>query len=194
MRLTSDDYLAQQQQLLPAGDAWPRDKDATLTKLLRAFADGWAAIHQRVLDLLRERDPRTAAELLADWETECGLPDPCTGQSESTDERRARVHARLTARGGQSRGYFKRLAQALGYDVTIEEFRVLTCEDPSDGGLNPFPWPRAWVVHAGAQLVRELACDGTCAEPLRTWGDQALECTIRRYAPAHTTVHFAYGD
>ena len=42
MRATSDDYLRVLQALLPPGAAWPRDPDATLTKVLAAWADDLA--------------------------------------------------------------------------------------------------------------------------------------------------------
>ncbi|MEW5727711.1 MAG: putative phage tail protein [Pseudomonadota bacterium] len=194
MRATSDQYLSQLMALLPPGAAWPRDPDTLRARLLGAVAEQLAGAHNRLLDLIEEADPRTTQELLTDWERVCGLPDACTGQAETTSERRDRVVARMTARGGQSPAYFTALAAALGYQVTIEECWPLACDDASDGCLNPWPWPLTWFVHAPESTVRLMTCDGAADEPLADWGNQALECTIRRWAPAHTTPIFAYGD
>lgn len=38
MVLTETDYLRQLQALLPPGPAWPKDDDATLTRMLAALA------------------------------------------------------------------------------------------------------------------------------------------------------------
>ncbi len=187
-------YLHQLLALLPPGAAWPRDPGTVRHGQLSAIARSLATVHARADQLLEEADPRSAAELLIDWERVAGLPDPCTGPAETTAERRDRVVARLTARGGQSRVYFIGVAAALGYAVTIEEFPTACCEDPSDVGLNPWPWPRTWMVHAPAETVRELPADGASDEPLRTWGNQALECALHRHQPAHTNLLIAYGD
>jgi uncharacterized protein YmfQ (DUF2313 family) len=47
------------------------------------------------------------------------------------------------------------------------------------------------------RLISNAAYDQATAmmqvtDPLATWGDALIECVIRRYAPAHTTVRFAY--
>lgn len=188
-----DQYLQQLIASAPPGIGTPV-AGSQRWLMWHALARSLARVDRRVDDLLAEADPRTTTEMLADWERVAGLPDACTGQAETTAERRDRVVARLTARGGQSAAYFIQVAAALGYDITIEEFPTLTCEDPCDGGLNPWPWPYTWMVHAPAETIREMPCDGASDEPLRTWGNQALECLLNRNKPAHTNLIIAYGS
>lgn len=193
MHATSKDYLNTLQQLLPAGTAWPRDADAVLTKLLTAFADGLVRPHNEVVDLLFETDPRQALQMLPDFERVVG-PDTCVdGGLTTLAERRAYAHARWTAQGGQSRAFFIALAEALGYEVTITEYKPFTVDSPCDDPITDEPWRFAWTVNAPEETIREFTCDSGCDEPLRTWGNELLECAINRAKPAHTICHFAYG-
>lgn len=193
MRATTSDYRHLLQQLLPPGAAWPRDIDAVLTKLLTGFAVGMARAHNRGIDLVDESDPRAATEMLTDFERVVG-PDTCIeGGLTTLAERRAYVHARWTARGGQSRAFFIALAEALGYEVTITEYRPFTCESECEDPLCDEEWRFAWTVNAPETTIREFTCESGCDEPLRTWGNELLECAVSRAKPAHTVCHFAYG-
>lgn len=193
MRATAESYLRQLQALLPPGRAWPRDEEATLTRLLRAAADGLARIDARASGPLREADPRAAAELLPDWERVLGLPDTCTPAGASLAQRRAAAHAKLTDRGGQSRAYFIALAGRLGFDIGITEFSPFTCQSAcADPATSP-TWRFAWRVEAPETTVLDMTCRASCNDPLRTWGNARLECEIRRRQPAHTHLLFAYG-
>lgn len=193
MHATCDDYLHILQQLLPPGVAWPRDADAILTKLLTAFADGLVRPHNDVVDLMIETDPRQALQMLTDFERVVG-PDSCIdGGLTTLAERRAYAHARWTAQGGQSCAFFVALAEALGYAVTITEYRPFTVDSNCDDPITDEEWRFAWTVNAPEETIREFNCDSGCDEPLRTWGNELLECAINRAKPAHTTCHFAYG-
>jgi uncharacterized protein YmfQ (DUF2313 family) len=56
-------------------------------------------------------------------------------------------------------------------------------------------WVYAFTVHAPETTIRSFSAGQGCAgEPLRTWGNERLECTIRRLAPAHAIVTFNYGS
>jgi uncharacterized protein YmfQ (DUF2313 family) len=197
-RTTDEDYLQVLQQLLPSGAAWPREPDATLTKVLRAQAAELARIHNRTLDLLEEADPRTTNELLADWERVAGLPDECTaGRLTTLQERRLGVVSKLQARGGQSRAYFLMLATSLGYDdVEITEYRPFTCgisrcgDQLGGDAAARFVWrvkvlgPRATRFKCGESRCGDSLCKISRAED--------LECIFRRSAPAHTNLRFSY--
>ncbi|MBF0248045.1 MAG: DUF2313 domain-containing protein [Alphaproteobacteria bacterium] len=193
--MNTDAYLAQLQQLLPSGAAWPRDDDAVLTQLLRAMAARLAAAHGRTGDLADELDPRTARELLADWERVLGLPDACSATTDTVGERQAMCHAKLTATGGQSAGYFIDLAQRLGYAVTITEYRPFRAGASRAGDpCCSADWRFVWDVNAPATTVRPFrAGEGSAGEPLRSWGNEILECAIGQTKPAHTNVNFTYG-
>lgn len=192
MGMTSADYLAQLQALLPQGPAWPREPGATLTRLLQAWADELARVDGRTAQLIDEADPRTATELLADWERVAGLPDPCVPEAQSTAQRRAALHAWLTTLGGQTPAYYIGLAEKLGYTITITEFHEHTVAAAVEYPLYTQPWPFAWQVNAPLNTIGLLSVGDTVDDPLAWWGNTMLECVISRLKPAHTHVLFAY--
>ena len=198
MALSASDYRDQLQGLLPAGPAWPTDDASALTKLLNGLAVELARVDTRADDMLAESDPRTAYETLADWEIDAGLPDACwiLYGGTSVASRRAALVMRLTSRGGQSPAYFTGLAGLLGYpSASIAEFMPMTCVSPCNASLNTASvgWPHTWRLQLPTARVTVMTCDSACNDPLRDWGDDALECVIRRYRPAHTTVQITYG-
>lgn len=119
MALTTADYLKLLQALLPSGRIWAPTADATLTRLLTAFAEEFAAVDLRGGELLLEADPRTATELLPEWEEFLGIV-PAAGAGLA--ERRALVAYRLTASGDIKRPYFVALAGAMGYTIRIDDY------------------------------------------------------------------------
>ena len=196
MQADTAQYLHLLQQLLPPGAAWPREPDAVLTKLLSAFSDSLADTHNRAVDLIDESDPRTTNEMLADWERLAGLPTAClAGLDQTAEERRATLHAHVTSRGGQSRAYFIALAAALGYEITITEFRPLKAGFEAGAACCGSDWWFVWLVNAPETTIRTFkAGTSKAGEPVRTWGNERLECEISRRKPAHTLVQFAYGE
>ena len=197
MAHSEQDYTGILQGLLPQGAAWPREPDATLTRLLSAFAAGLLAADRRMEDLTVESDPRAARALLTDYERMLGLPDPCLHLSDTLQERRADVVGRLTWTGGQSRAYFIEIAALIGYrDITIAEYRpficgIGRCGDSLDGPhTNRFFWR---VAVPGARVTWFRAGASQAGERLGEI-DRAsdLECLLQRYKPAHTTLIFSY--
>jgi len=196
MKSNAAEYTHLLQQLLPPGAAWPREPDATLTKLLSSFADGLARAHNRAVDLLDEADPRTTNEMLIDWERAFGLPTAClAGLDQTAAERRLTLHAHVTSRGGQSRAFFISMAAVLGYDITITEFRPLKAGFKAGDPCCDPEWNFAWQVNAPETTIRPFkAGESKAGEPVRKWGNERLECEITRRKPAHTHVQFAYGE
>lgn len=195
MGMTSSDYLVQLQALLPQGPAWPREVDAALTQLLAAWAEELARVDGRAADLVEEADPRTTAELLADWERVAGLPDPCVAAlagTQTTAQRRAALVAKLTTIGGQCAAYYIALAASLGYTISVTEFDLHDVEDNVEYPLTGTPWQFAWQVNAAEDTIGVLAVTDTVEDPLAWWGNELLECVISRLKPAHTHVLFAY--
>ncbi len=193
---TEKDYLAVQQSLLPPGQAWPRDGESLLTRVLTALADGWNRLHARALRLVEEADPRTAREMIMDWETVCGLPDECTFSATTLEERREAVVRKLTYRGGQSRTYFQGLAKALGYEIEILEFRPFVCGlarvgDVLTAGHEVRHVWRVWVK--GVRATRFRCGVSSCPDKLgKIDYAEDLECLLTRWKPAHTRLVFGY--
>lgn len=195
--MTAESYLSQLQALLPSGHAWQRAPEATLTRLLAAWADEFARVDARAEQLLDEMDPRTTLELLPDWERIAGLPDSCSaGIATTLAERRAALGDRLTAEGGASKPYFQGIAERLGYQVEIERFSpficgLSRCGDPLNGAASVRHYWRVRVIGPRATLFRTGASQvGDRLGKITRATD--LECLLNRLAPAHTTVIVAY--
>ncbi len=204
-----DAYLGMLHGLLPQGQAWNRDPDSTLTKVLSVFSQILGTVHSRGLDLLDEADPRTTAEMLLDWEYVAGLPDGCTLTSGTLQERRAALVQRITGRGGQSRPYYLSLAQALGYDIEITEYRPFIC-GASECGVGQVPDAYGiietaitdiegirhfWKVKVLGPRVTWFECGASeCGiDPFAKISvADDLECLFYRLKPAHTHLTFAY--
>lgn len=191
--LTAQDFLTALQSLMPQGYAWTRDPNATLTAVLQALADGEGSFHT---DLSRfsenESDPRLTVTMLPDWERAFGLPDPCTPAGQTLEQRHNSLVARITDNGGESRQDFIDLAAALGFDITITEFRPFTCISHVTEPVCDDTWRFAWQVNAPLNTVFEFTCESGCDEPLRSWGNDELECAIRLRNRASRQVLFSY--
>lgn len=188
MRATSDDYYRVLLSLRPKGPAWAEDDND-----LRGHAEELARTHNRAVDLLDEADPRSTLEMLAAWERVCALPDDCTPAAVTLAERRDAIAARLASRGGQSSAYYIGVAAALGYSITITEFRPFTCESECEDPAYDETWRFAFQVNAPETTIRDFTVESPCDEPLRSWGNEILECRINALKPAHSYARFAYG-
>lgn len=195
MGFSAAQYLRMLLSLLPGGLAWPRESDTTAYNVADAMAQELQRIDSRVQDLLRQSDPRTTTELLSDWERVVGIPDECSGVSTSLQARRNEVVARLTGGGSLSRQFFIDFAAYLGFEIEIYEYRPfragLSCAgDPLSNG----DWIFVWEVRAPEDTVLHFSAgQNSAGDPLAEWGNDVLECAIRKRAPAGTKVLFVYG-
>lgn len=135
-------------------------------------------------------------EGLEDWERLLGLPDSCLGGIQQTTRQRINaVISKLKGSGGQSKAFFISLAKALGYDITITNFRparvgLARAGDPINGG----DWSFAWRVNAPEVTVTYAAASMAAAgDPLAAWGNTALECRLNQMKPAESFLIFGYG-
>ena len=193
MDLKARDFFNGLGQLLPKGPAWAYDS-GILFNYLDAWSQEFARIHARINDLVTEADPRTTTELLSDYERVFGLPTDCTINLDQTlAQRRAALVTQMASIGGQSPAYFIDLAAQAGYTITITEFKPFTVADTVDMFIYGGDWRFCWQVNstAGGGLKYFDATSGV-DEYLVAWGNEQLECLIKRFKPAHTTVLFAY--
>ncbi|EAU55823.1 YmfQ family protein [Mariprofundus ferrooxydans] len=142
--------------------------------------------------ILAEADPRTTYYLLPDWERELGLPDPCVGPLPTIAQRRDAVATKAHMKGGQSIPFFIGLAASLGYTITITEFKHHTVDSDMDTPLYSEEWRFAWQINASLQTIRDMTVDSGVDEPMRSWGNQILECAMGRFRPSHSTLLFSY--
>ena len=193
MAVDRQGYLGMLQALLPRGRAWPRDPEATLTRLLEALAVEPARLDGRAEALLDEIDPRQTTELLGDWERVAGLPDDCSPLAGTHAARRAAVVVRLAGQAASTPAAMVAIAASLGVVATVREHDRTAAEripglDTSDGRWR-YVW---WLDVQSTDSVRHLDVLGGVDEPLATWGQVELECRIRAVSPAHTHVVFTY--
>jgi len=195
--MTAAAYLAQLQALLPPGDAWPRQPNATLTRLLAAIADELARVDACGDQLFSEALPAAALELLSDWERIAGLPDACSTELATTiAERRQDVISALTRQGGSSRAWFIAFAARFGYEVEIDEFRpfvagLSSCGDQLLGGHAVRHTWRVRVIGARYTAFRTGASQ--CGDLLgKITRAEDLECRMKRLKQAHTNLIVSY--
>jgi uncharacterized protein YmfQ (DUF2313 family) len=98
----------------------------------------------------RNVDPRTADELLDEWESALGLePDP----GESIDDRRDAVLTKLRSLGGVTAAYYEGLADSFGYAdaVVTDAADPFTTESLCDDFLQDLEWKVTMQVTAASQ-------------------------------------------
>lgn len=124
VRRTGSDYRDALLRLLPQGLAWPRLSNSVLYTTVSGLTQIFGDVDDRAADLLEtETDPRTANELLPEWERAFGLPDPLAPVP-PTDlaTRRTLLVNWITLKGRQDRQFFINVAATFGMTVTIREY------------------------------------------------------------------------
>jgi uncharacterized protein YmfQ (DUF2313 family) len=193
---TAEQYREQLRGLLPSGPAWDPELVPEIELLLQGVAVEFSRIEGRAVDLLNEMDAASVSELVPDWEAVMGLPDACLGANPAFDDRRLAVRRRLFEVGGQSPAYFIEIAVSQGYpNATITEHRAPRMGRSRFGSAHFGTWSAQfmWTLNTGGRQ-RQGRRFG-----ISYWGSRfganpanALECLIRRPAPAHTVVYINY--
>ncbi len=191
-------YRAQAIALQPRGRLWPAAGAPLLHTLYDAFGACFARAHARLLRVLEEADPRSTDEMIDDWERLLGLPDECmpADATLTLQARRLRVVQKLVRGGGQTRAFYRELAEILGYEIDIVEFGpficgVSRCGDTIGGeDEDRFYWK---VKVAGPRVIYFRTGASRCGDSLGTI-DRAedLECILDEAKPAHSRLIFAY--
>lgn len=117
--LTADSYVRMMKLLLPPGKLWNLEQDGVISKALKGASDELVRVSGRVADLMDELDPRTADELLPEFEAELDLVSTGT-----TDERRARIVGHLLQVLGPSPAKLK-LIFADVFDLASTDVQIL---------------------------------------------------------------------
>lgn len=191
---SAENYLTQFQRLLPRGRIWHRGWGWVQDEDLLTLMPTWARLQVRLNDLIAQIFPCSTVELLPEWEATLGLPDPCTGQLPTQQQRTNAVCGKFAGRGGQSREYYIHLAASLGFQIEIETYTPFYASRQRAGDhLYDEKWAYAWrVVAAETQVLYFTASTSVAGDPLATWGNELLECELNRVKPAHTNLNFSY--
>jgi len=226
VRRSGEDYIAPFLALLPQGIAWPREPDSVLYRTCRGLAKIWGFVDGRAADLLeRESDPRQTSlgawpfggedGLLDWWERAWGLPDPCFPSATSIGERQRMLVMVMTWLGAQSRAYFKRVAEWVGYTIEIKEFAPFmagisqvgdTRHPPPDTPredqnfrwyIGPAEQRFVWSVNVGQiglTWFRSASGQAGVDPHLRLGIPEEIICLLNRWKPAHTVIVPDFSD
>ncbi len=218
---TSKDFLNGFLRLLPTGRMWPKEPTSNMSLALepqlgtyaRSTVEGIApspintggglasitGSSNRAGDLLRDTIPffnvlgaNTIVELLPEWQTTLGLPDPCLPTDATVEQQVSQVVARFISVGGQSIQYYTDYAGYLGYQINITEYDTFRpgysiAGAPVGGENYAYSWQ---VTSADTGEWRFEAGVNTAGEPLGSFGNDVLICELNRVAPAHTVINY----
>ena len=200
MAVSASEYVGMLKELLPQGVAWPRGDSTSLYALMfEVWGAELARVDARARALITEDDPRFAIETFQEWLDEWGLPDDCIrAWSDANDSTlRKLLLWKIQTVGSQNWQFFVDLASMFGYVITIDEFNRHSVRSRTSDVLSEEMWPHTWrvnVLAAQGSAMTYHEVTGDAKEPLAWWGDSLIECLIKRYAPAHCTLIFAYHD
>lgn len=190
----ASDFVGAINALMPRGLAWPKDPSSVMGQVIAGLAPTWVRHTHANNNLLVDAFPATAVQLLPEWESTLGLPDPCAGESPTLQGRQQQVVARLTNSGGQSIAYFIAYAKALGYTVTVTEFAPFRAGQSRAGQpTGTQDWFFTWQINAPLNTVLYFpAGQAVAGQPLGSWGNAVLQCELTAIKPAHTYLNFGY--
>jgi uncharacterized protein YmfQ (DUF2313 family) len=173
IRPSQDDLLTGLLRLMPRGAVWPREQTSTQVLFLAALMLSWQRLFNSDNAMLIDSFPATSVQMLSDWESALGLPDPCAPSNQTIAARQSAVVGRLVFSGGQSVAFYTSYAAQLGYSVTIQQYAPSRFGRPFGRPFGGTDWAFAWTVSGLA-----------VAAP--------LQCALGRFAPAHTQVNFIF--
>lgn len=203
---STDDLAPHLADLLPKGAAWRTpdgaafDWSSKMGGLIKAFAEGLAALYRRIFRVTQESTASTLVDSMTDWEEEFGLPDACLGLDPSRETRYRALLAKVRSTGTITPIDFIDLAAFLGFTITIEEPNAWTCggsecglgDEQIAGGIRV---DFTWIVKPGTTEIVEFECGvGRASEtPLgEILRNERLECLFNKLKPAWTRVVFDY--
>lgn len=182
--------------IAPEGFAWPEgDADSFTAAKWLALANEISLVEGRCEAMLPQIDPRTAPDLLSDYQRVLG-PDPC-GRDQlalSFADQAALAWQRWTGAPGAYPGWFIAAAAAIGVTMTITEYPQSMCGASVCGdSLVPSPQQCSFLVGLPATRVTQAVCGAAqCGDLIGAFTPNLMECVVRAFAPLHTQPYFAY--
>jgi uncharacterized protein YmfQ (DUF2313 family) len=161
------------------------------------------AVEGRHLDLAQDSAVRllancfadSAFELLPSWERYLGIVPPIDA---SIQARTAACVLKLRELGGLSIPYFIQLAEAMGYEIIIQE-RWPFMAGVSGAGDRLYIKEIIWCWRVDVQNTETPMYDfragvNMSGDPLLSFGIQEIEALFNDLKPAHTFVYFTYPE
>ena len=190
------DYAQGMANLLPRGAAWARYSGSVLMQLLAALAPTYARSGASAAALPADLSPASTVHFIPEWESTLGLPDSCTPTTPTTTQRQAAILSKFIGSGGQSISYYRSVATALGFTITVTEYAV-TSIGSSVIGRTTLSWPGwqyVWLVHAtGASETYFKLGSSVLGDPFAAYSSTELLCRLNKIKPAHTQLVVTIG-
>lgn len=195
--------------LLPKGRLWQPQEQPVFKGLLDSLANELCRVEQRAIDLLFEADPRqtTQAELLTDWQRLLGLPDECTPEIQTIDEKQQQITQKYTNVGGLSKTFYEALTLNLGFVVIVENRvnfiagraragdkltnyfnRVFEAGDTAGTQLREIGWRFYFEVNMPIEAATVFVAGSDAGDPIRTFENPVIECTMQKLKPARAAI------
>lgn len=161
-----------------------------LEKLAAALTDEFARIEDRMFDLIDERQPSKTTELITDFENEFDLPEVGTELGSTLDERRSDIITRLTAIGGQHKGYYIDIVDNMTENSTgriyIGEFTPLWVDEAYAGS---YCGDQKVIFYFAVGILRtRYSIPGNTG----TYFFEIIPELIDKYKPAHTIALYNF--
>lgn len=211
MSALSEKYKRLLIALLPKGKLWQPDDQPVFNSLLDAQSQEFCRVDERTQKMKREVDPRTTDETLEDWETAFGLPDACTPDTQTVDERKAVLIQKMTTVGGLGKAYYEDVITRLGYTGTVKNWvnfvagraragdpltnyfdRHFVAGSVAGTRLAEPGWRYYFNVEVEASEEEHFVAGSLAGEPLAFSGNELVQCNIRELKPAHAGVTFSF--
>ena len=195
-----DKFLQALASLLPTGFAWPRDPNSTLMKVMRGVAGAFNELHEFITEAVRQWQPATTVNRLAEWEEATGLPDACFGLDQTDALRRKLLLARLRRvvltyedSSPAAPDSIVAICAWLGYTATVRYNTPFRCgrNRVGDrlGALNGRLWVTVTLTTEPFRVGRNRVGDRL---RLGTLNGGELACYLKRILPARYEVNVIY--
>lgn len=186
--------------LLPSGFAWPRDPNSVWMRLVAAMAAALAELHDFTHQAVREWLPQSTRTRLPEWEAATALPDPCFGATQTTEERRARLLARLRGPQGfytdsspAAPGAIAQICANMGFAAQVQYNTPFRCGRDRVGRrlglLNGKLYIVLTVQNTPFRCGRNRVGERLVTRPP---GTQELACALEKYIPARFSLNLIF--
>ncbi|HAS6882514.1 TPA: DUF2313 domain-containing protein [Vibrio parahaemolyticus] len=177
---------------MPRGILWQRETSLDLYKYAQGFSPRLEQVEISADSLLSEMRPETTFHLLPDWENYLGLPECEAEPSDNFEYRRWAVVEKYHRKGGLQAWNIEKLAEDLGFTVTVNETFPHHCLRGCDYPL----WEQKYRYILRVEVYGIPSAYMTCLDdvltPLVIRDSSVLECTLGRYKLGGLYYEFIY--
>lgn len=197
--------------LLPKGRLWSPKDQPVFSDLLESTAQELCRVDDRRQQMILEVDPRTTSESLDTWENVMGLPDECTPDGQTPAERQNQIVQKLTNIGGLSKTFYEFVGAQLGFTIVVENQlnfvagraragdsltnyfnRHFVAGSVAGTFLTEIGWRYVFAIDVPITAAEHFVAGSEAGDPIRSFSNQLIECTIKKLKPAHGQAFFTF--